>query len=274
MTTLDATASDLISAHDREAFLENGFHIIRGGLTPDRAKLYRAALVEILKTDPSHPYASRFMEAQIPGAPPTEENPYGRWAGFDLPLFHDLFFDFIFEPKIALSLAGLLGGDVNLYETGCVAKVPGFPGNYRDWHQDSEYSDPQSNEFNVTVITYLDEMDGSSGVTAVVPGTHRLGALPHVVPTETYTSGAREVADKAKYDAKAHYPSVSPGDTIVFFGRLVHNSASNDSDKDRMSLAYNYMRTDTFDLKEIARWIGAGTPVVRNGRLYRPSTLF
>jgi len=274
MATLEMTAQDLITPAEREAFLENGFHIIRGALTPAKVARYREALVRVLSTPQDHPYASRFLEAEIPGAPPTEINPYGRWAGFDLPLFDEIFFDFVFESRIALSVAGLLDGDINLYETGCVAKVPGFPGNYRDWHQDSEYSDPQSNEFNVTVITYLDEMDGKSGVTAVIPGSHKLGALTHVVPTETYSSGAREVADKAKYEAKAFYPSVEPGDTIVFFGRLIHKSASNESSSDRLSLAYNYMRTDTMDLKEIARWIGAATPVVRNGRIYRPSTLF
>jgi hypothetical protein len=273
MSTLELTADSLISAEDRQAFLDDGYFLVRQTLSPEKVARYREALVRVLKTPPDHPYARRFLEASIPGAPPTEINPYGRWAGFDLPLFHEIFFDFVFEPRIALSVAGLVGGDINLYETGCVSKVPGFPGNYRDWHQDSEYSDPQSNEFNVTVITYLDDMDGKSGVTGVVPGTHRLGPIPHVVPTEKYTSGAREVADKAKYEAKAVYQDVRAGDTIVFFGRLVHKSASNESDTDRLSLAYNFMRTDTFDLKEIARWIGAATPVVRNGRMYRPSTM-
>ncbi len=274
MTTIsEPTAQEMITAAEREAFLENGYHVIRGAVPADRVARYREALIKVLKTPKDHPYASRFLEASIPGAPPTEANPFGRWAGFDLPLFNEVFYDFVFEPKIGLTVAGLLGGDVNLYETGCVAKVPGFPGNYRDWHQDSEYSDPQSNEFNVTVITYLDDMDGTSGVTGVVPGTHKVGALTHAIPTETHTSGAREVADKGRYEAKAVFPTVKAGDTLVFFGRLVHKSASNDSDSDRLSLAYNFTRSDTYDLKEIARWIGAATPVVRDGRIYRPSTL-
>ena len=274
MSVLEKTLPEIISPAEREAFLDNGYHIIRQAISPEKVSRYREALVRILKTPRDHPYAGRFLEASIPGAPATEINPFGRWAGFDLPLFDETFYDFIFEPKIGLSVAGLLGGDINLYETGCVSKVPGFPGNYRDWHQDSEYSDPQSNDFNVTVMTYLDDMDGESGVTGVVPGTHKGGPLTHVIPSETHTSGAREVADKGKYEARAVFPKVAAGDTLVFFGRLVHKSASNVSDTDRLSLAYNFIRSDTYDLKEIARWIGSGIPVVRNGRIYRPTTLF
>ncbi len=271
MQTMELTAQDLISTAEREAFLENGYHIIREALSPSEVKMYRDAFVKVLQTPPDHPYAGkRMMRAAIPGADPTETNPHGYWAGFDLPLFGDIFYEFIFHPKITLSISGLIGDDVNLYETSCVAKVPGFPGNYRDWHQDTEYSDPQSNDFNVTVITYLDDMDGASGVTGVVPGTHKGGPLPHQVPVEEYSSGAREVCDKEQYEALAHYAEVKAGDTMVFLGRLVHKSAPNLSNEDKLSLAYNYVRADTIDLGEINRYIGAGTPVVRGGRLYRP----
>jgi len=270
MPTAELTANDLITPAQRETFLKDGFHIIRGSLTSEEVERYRAALIKLMQTPVDHPYANRLLSAEIPGVEPTEINPYNRWAAFDLPLFDDVFYEFIFHPTITLSVAGLIGPDVNLYETSAVAKVPGFPGNYRDWHQDSEYSDPQTNEFNVTVITYLDEMDGKSGVTGVVPGTHRSGPIPHVIPQEKHSSGAREVEDKAKYEASAVYPTVQPGDTMVFFGRLVHKSAPNESNSDRLSIAYNYVRSDTLDLKEINRYVGANTPVVRNGRLYRP----
>ncbi len=270
MATVLETSTDLISDAEKQAFEDNGFHLIRGALTPDEVAKYSAAMIDLLQTPNDHPYSSRLGEAKIPGAPPTAMNPRGIWAGFDLPLFADVFYEFIFHPKITLTVAGLIGPDVNLYETSCVSKVPGFPGTYRDWHQDTEYSDPQSNEYNVTVITYLDDMDGQSGVTGVVPGTHKLGPLPHVLPKEEYSSTAREVADKEQYDSQGLFQSVNAGDTLVFLGRLVHKSAPNFSTEDKLSIAYNYVRRDTFDLKEINRYIGAGTPVVRGGRLYRP----
>lgn len=273
MGTAVLTSNDLISPAEKAAFEDNGFHLIRGALTPEEVANYREALVRLLHTPADHPYDTRLMKANIPGAPPTQTNPRGIWAAFDLPLFDDVFYEFIFHPKITLSVAGLIGPDVNLYETSCVSKVPGFPGTYRDWHQDTEYSDPQSNEYNVTVITYLDAMDGNSGVTGVVPGTHKLGPLPHCLPKEEYSSLAREVENKEQYDERGEFQTVQPGDTLVFLGRLVHKSAPNFSSEDKLSLAYNYVRRDTYDLAEINRYIGAATPVVRGGRLYRPATL-
>jgi phytanoyl-CoA hydroxylase len=271
MATTLVSSNEFVSAEERAGFEEKGFHLIRGALTADEVKKYRAALVGLLHTPADHPYDGRLLKASIPGADPTETNPRGIWAAFDLPLFDEVFYDFIFHPKITLTVSGLIGPDVNLYETSCVAKVPGFPGTYRDWHQDTEYSDPQSNDYNVTVITYLDDMDGDSGVTGVVPGTHKLGPVPHVLPTEEFSSNAREVEDKAQYEARGEFQTVKAGDTLVFLGRLIHKSAPNSSTEDKLSIAYNYVRKDTFDLGEINRYIGAGTPVVRGGRLYRPS---
>jgi ectoine hydroxylase-related dioxygenase (phytanoyl-CoA dioxygenase family) len=259
-----------ITNQDRAAFEELGYHIIREALTQAEVRVYRSALVRMLQVPEDHPYVNRLMSANIAGAPPTPINPRCIWAGFDLPLFDDIFYDFAFHAPIVEVVAALIGPDVNLYETSSVHKVPGFPGNYRDWHQDTEYSDPQSNDSIVTVITYLDDQDGYSGGTWVADGTHRLGAIPHQVPEEAVTSGAREVIDKKIYDLSGHCPSYSAGDTLIFKSRLIHKSGANQSDRDRLSLAYNYVAADTLDLKEINRYIGSATPVARSGRVYRP----
>jgi ectoine hydroxylase-related dioxygenase (phytanoyl-CoA dioxygenase family) len=148
--------------------------------------------------------------------------------------------------------------------------MPGFPGNFRDWHQDSEYSDPQSNDRHVTVIVYLDDMDGESGATWVVPGTHRLGPLPHVTPKESLTSAAREVDDKERYAPRGISFDFKAGDALVFLVRLIHKSGPNLSDSSRWSVALNYARRDTLDLRKINHFVGAYLPIVRGGRLYVP----
>lgn len=263
------TAERALSEDEVSAFQRDGYYHLKGALTPDEILVYKEALKGVLKTTEDHPYAKRLLKASVPGAPPTEANPHGMWAGFDLPLFDDVFFDFAFHPKIVTTVAALIGPDVNLFETSFVSKVPGFPGNYRDWHQDSEYSDPQSNESLVTVITYLDDQDGQSGGTWVAPGTHKLGPIPHQMPTEEFSSNAREVAEKARYDEIGFCPNYKAGDTLIFRARLVHKSGPNASAADRMSLAYNYCRADTVDEGQINYYIGASTPVTRAGKVYR-----
>jgi len=263
------TSERVVGEAERVAFEQNGFHVLRQALSQREVQVYREALVDLVKTPAEHPYAAKLMVAEIPGAPPTAINPRGVWAGFDLPLLDAIFWDFAFHPRITQAVSDLIGPDVNLFETSFVSKVPGFPGNYRDWHQDSEYSDPQSNESLVTVITYLDDQDGESGGTWVCPGTHREGALPHQVPSEAVSSLAREVADKARYDETGFCPTYQAGDTLIFKARLVHKSGANSTSRDRLSLAYNYCRADTLDLKQVNYYIGASTPVVRAGRPYQ-----
>ncbi|HZT41573.1 MAG TPA: phytanoyl-CoA dioxygenase family protein [Chthonomonadaceae bacterium] len=255
---------------EKKAFEERGYHVLPQALTPEEVAAYRNAVLRILRLPADHPYSSSLLKAGLAHTPSPPENPQGIWAGFDLPLFDDGFYDLAFHPRIALAVDGLIGPDINLYETSFIAKVPHFPGTFRDWHQDSEYSDPQSNDRNVTVILCLDDMDGQSGATWVVPGSHKYGPLPHVAPSETVSSKAREVADKERFHAPGHSFCFQAGDALIFLARLVHKSGPNATERSRLSLAYNYVRKDNLDLQNKHRYIGMGTPIVRNGRIYSP----
>jgi ectoine hydroxylase-related dioxygenase (phytanoyl-CoA dioxygenase family) len=197
-------------------------------------------------------------------------NPRALWNGFDLPLFDDRFYDLIFHPKIALTMDALIGPDINFYETCFVCKFPRFPGHFRDWHQDSAYFDPQANDRNCAVVIYLDDMNATSGATGVVPGSHKLGPLPHVIPCEEVSSKHSEVVDKRKYDACGISFDFKAGDALFFLARVVHKSGPNQTDTSRTSLIYNYMRKDCLDLQKKNRSIANSIPVVRNGRIYVP----
>jgi ectoine hydroxylase-related dioxygenase (phytanoyl-CoA dioxygenase family) len=158
---------------------------------------------------------------------------------------------------------------VNFYETCFVTKLPRFPGNYRDWHQDSAYFDPQSNDRNAAVIVYLHDMDEESGATGVIPGSHKLGPLPHVTPSEAVSSTHQEVADKRRYDSSAVYVRAKAGDALFFLARVLHKAGGNSTDQARTGIIYNYTRKDTLDLANKNRSMANGVPVTRNGRIYR-----
>jgi ectoine hydroxylase-related dioxygenase (phytanoyl-CoA dioxygenase family) len=259
-----------VTPAEKEAFEARGYHVLRQALTPEEVATYRNALLCILRLPAGHPYSSSLATTGLAEGQRPPENPHAVWAGFDLPLFDDCFYDLAFHPRIALVVDALIGPDINLYETSFISKLPHFPGTFRDWHQDSEYSDPQSNDRNVTVIICLDNMDEQSGATWVVPCSHKYGPLPHVTPAESVSSRAREVADKARFDAQGHSFSFQSGDALIFLVRLVHKSGPNATERSRLSLAYNYVRKDNLDLQNKTRYIGAGTPIVRNGRIYTP----
>ena len=260
----------MISVVEKEAFEENGFHVIRGALTEVELATYRDAISGLLLTPADHPYASRLTSNNIPVDQRDQSNPRAVWNGFDLPLFDDRFYDLIFHEKIALTMDALIGPDINFYETCFVTKTPKMEDNFRDWHQDSAYFDPQSNDRNAAVVIYMDDMDKGSGATDVVRGSHKLGALPHQIPTDEFSSGHLEVENKRQYDAQSANFSFKAGDALIFLARCIHKAGRNGTEKSRTGIIYNYVRKDCLDLGEKNRSIANGIPVTRNGKLYLP----
>ncbi|HZP80081.1 MAG TPA: phytanoyl-CoA dioxygenase family protein [Chthonomonadaceae bacterium] len=269
MQTLEKieTASP-VTLEEKAAFEERGYHVLRNAFTPEEVQTYREAMTRLLCMPADHPYFSCMMTTDL--SPRPADNPHAIWGGFDLPLFDDRFYDLAFHPKIALTMDALIGPDINLYETSFVSKIPGFPGTYRDWHQDSEYFDPQVNDRNAAVIFYLHDMDPDSGATWVIPGTHKLGPLPHTLPGEAVSSKAREVADKHLYAPQGISFEFKAGDALFFLARVIHKAGGNNSDTTRTNIIYNYVRKDNLDLGGVPRYIGTGIPVTRNGKVYVP----
>jgi phytanoyl-CoA hydroxylase len=264
------TSADTITPEEKAAFEENGFHVLRNALASEEVEDYRDAMRKVFLTPEDHPYAASLTGSPIPGIAPSPDNPRSRWNGFDLPVFDDRFFDLIYHPNIALTMDALIGPDLNFYETCFVTKLPHFPGHFRDWHQDSAYFDPMTNDRNAAVIVYLDDMDANSGATSVVPGSHKNGTLPHVTPREEVSSTHQEVENKCSYDAQGVTFDFKAGDALFFLCRVIHKAGGNRTDSPRTGLIYNYMRHDCMDLAKKNRSIANSIPVVRNGRLYLP----
>lgn len=263
------TETTALTVEETTAFEANGYHVLRGALTPGEVLAYREAMARLFLVPENHPYASRLYGIpELAGKDPA--NPRAIWNGFDLPLFDDLFYDLIFHPQIALTMDTLIGPDINFFETCFVAKPPRFPGHFRDWHQDSAYFDPQTNDRNAAVIVYLDDMDADSGATRVVLGSHKRGPLPHITPRESVSSKHREVENKRQYDAQGSNLAFQAGDALFFLARVLHKAGGNLTDTSRTGLIYNYTRKDTLDLGEKNRSIANSIPVTRGGRLYLP----
>lgn len=259
-----------ITPDEKAAFEENGYHILRNALTPAEVESYREAMRNVFQVPADHPYAASLTASPLPGVSASADNPRSIWNGFNLPHFDDRFFDLIYHPKVALTMDALIGPDLNFYETCFVTKLPRFPGHFRDWHQDSAYFDPMTNDRNAAVIVYLDDMDETTGATQVVPGSHKLGTLPHVTPGEAVSSTHQEVENKRQYDAQGIAVNVKAGDALFFLCRLIHKAGGNQTDVPRTGLIYNYMRKDCLDLEKKNRSLANSIPVTRNGQLYQP----
>ena len=142
----------------------------------------------------------------------------------------------------------LLGGEVYHYHSKMIMKDPKVGGAWT-WHQDYGYW-----YHNFVLFPWLcsasiavDPATRENGCLQVVPGSHLLGRIDHVL------SGDQAGADKERVDEILKrmdlvYVEMEPGDTLFFDCNLLHRSDQNRSEKPRWSMicAYNAARNDPY----------------------------
>ena len=142
----------------------------------------------------------------------------------------------------------LLGGEVYHYHSKMIMKDPKVGGAWT-WHQDYGYW-----YHNFVLFPWLcsasiavDPATRENGCLQVVPGSHLLGRIEHVL------SGDQAGADKERVGEILKrmdlvYVEMEPGDTLFFDCNLLHRSDQNRSEKPRWSMicAYNAARNDPY----------------------------
>jgi ectoine hydroxylase-related dioxygenase (phytanoyl-CoA dioxygenase family) len=133
-------------------------------------------------------------------------------------------------------LRTLYGHDVGLYHAKLILKEVG--GSEIPWHQDFSYWAEQSEyPCQLNCMVYLDDADEENGCLLVVPGSHRLGLVPHEISA---THGAF-YAGLPDVDVSAAKPVVGRAGTAIVFGPLLwHGSGPNRSSRPRHSYTAVY----------------------------------
>jgi ectoine hydroxylase-related dioxygenase (phytanoyl-CoA dioxygenase family) len=143
-----------------------------------------------------------------------------------------------------------IGGSHDVINTFLWAK-PAKVGSEKPWHQDMAFAPAGFHDRYRNVVTAwiaVDEATAENGCLQFVPGSHRVGVLPHI--------GDAEVADGAPRHTAAVEPHVDPavlatlaapvhaplasGSGAVFDGYLVHRSAPNTSVAPRRAISFVY----------------------------------
>jgi ectoine hydroxylase-related dioxygenase (phytanoyl-CoA dioxygenase family) len=126
---------------------------------------------------------------------------------------------------------------------------PAKVGSEKPWHQDMAFApaDFHSRYGNVlTAWIAVDPATVDNGCLQFVPGSHKLGVLPHVGDAEHADGQPRQTAPVephvdprtvAALRAPA-YAQLSPGSGAVFDGYLVHRSAPNTSTAPRRAISF------------------------------------
>lgn len=147
--------------------------------------------------------------------------------------------DFARAPRVVAGVNRLLGGA----PLGVMRKIPfriDAPletTQFAVWHQDQFYV--RGNLDIVTAWIPLQDTEFIHGCLAVMPGSHRLGPLPHdvqVLGKRHFPSGI--------FGREIRLVELRGGDALVFHSCLLHSSGLNFSDVIRFSVQPRYSRLD------------------------------
>jgi ectoine hydroxylase-related dioxygenase (phytanoyl-CoA dioxygenase family) len=146
-------------------------------------------------------------------------------------------------------ISAVAGGDLWISMDQAVTKHPGA-GIFR-WHQDNGYNQLKREHFQLWIA--LTETRQQNGALKLVPGSHKLGLLPHSFKGVGQMEVDMAVGEHVTVDADA-------GDVIVFSSLMLHCTGPNDADSKRVAYVAEYMK-----LSDYAPGAGAPYFIVAEG---------
>ncbi len=242
----------------RAQFDEEGYLIIKGILDQktvqrvrrDLATLAEAHIQTLLQqgvvSDPKSdlPLERRLIEVldgRLEHAPGT----------FRKELHMSGFYDVFFNPIVLDIVEQFLGPEIRLYPNySARPKLPESEATLVLWHQDGGYTDQTVavNELRmVNLWTPLVPATVETGCMEFVPGTHKLGVVPHV-KKRYYLEIAEE--HLKPYEGDAIPIELDPGDVVLFHNLLYHRGLPNRSQIIRWNLDWRYQDATQPTLRE------------------------
>ena len=217
-------------AEEKKSFERDGFVVIRGVLKQAEALLLKQAV------DACGPMQKLKRQAQDRWAT-------GRRAAFEtIFVWNDVTGEDIFckatrREALFSRLETFFDDDAYLYHNKVALKYPGVEG--FPFHQDYFYWYDMGNIYPdmATAQIALDASTKLNGCLKVIPGTHKLGRLNHVTLAQSSDSG---VEQERLQEILKRFPVVevelAVGDAVLFHANLLHGSADNTSDQERVTL--------------------------------------
>jgi hypothetical protein len=142
----------------------------------------------------------------------------------------------------------LLDDEVYHYHSKMIMKDARVGGAWT-WHQDYGYWYQNGVLYPdlVSVFIAVDPATKANGCLQVIPGSHRLGRIDHVLSGEQAGADQQRVGEVLKRLLLAHV-EMEPGDALFFHPNLLHRSDRNTSPDPRWSLicCYNARHNDPY----------------------------
>lgn len=152
------------------------------------------------------------------------------------------------DPRLVAVLVPLLGRDVCLQHSKLAAKPLQAGRGAFSWHQDFAYY-PHTCTDLLSVMVMLDDAREDNGCMWMVPGSHRLGLLPHHGADGRFTGGC---AQPRLWEVPGAAVAVTPGagGISVHHALTLHGSPANQSGQPRRGLVFSYRAAEAQQLAD------------------------
>ena len=247
-------AAKLTAAEQRALYEEQGYLVVPSVLTRAELSDLRSALAEVLQRAEgltadspelmlARGFDGRFHVKRV-------RDPIAQHRAFSALVRHSGILDLV---------ENLIGPDIQLQQTRLNLK-PRAPDSWFDWHQDYAVF-PHTNFDFLVVMVYLDDSTPDNGCLTVIPGSHKLGPLPHWFRFEgaphTQLADRRHVEDRSRW----LMTPVPAGGVEIHHGNLLHSSGVNESDRPRSALLLWYRSSDNVQVGGSTNFAGWGLQV-------------
>jgi phytanoyl-CoA hydroxylase len=239
-----------LTAEQIEQYHRDGYILIRGGCSDDLIHAFNEHIRGIRSSDPMPEWAL----PKRGGAAEAEAEALRFSVRLFNPHLHDGFsLQMMKLPVVRGALAQLLGDEAVGVQSMYFYKKPGSQGQAA--HQDYYYIRNEPNTLTAAWVA-MELTNEENGCLYVIPGTHRLGLLPHgkVKNSEEHEPWTEETED---VDLSQEIPVImNKGDILFFDSLLIHSSTRNRSDRWRRSYVCHYIRHDSeIERKDLKRKI-------------------
>lgn len=230
----DPEAARTLSAAQVRGFNENGF--VSGLDLLDPAEVHE------LRT-----YFDALIEDVV--------NAPDRRNAYSINCYHlvcERLYDLVTDVRILDRVEDLLGPDFVCWGSHLFAKLPGDPKEV-PLHQDGVYW-PWTPSRTVTVWLAIDDADEGNAAMQFVPGSHRLGELPHdVLALDGTRVLGRRVSNADAYTNR-FTNELRAGQMSLHSDLLLHGSGTNRSSRRRAGMTLRYAASDVRLVEGYEHW--------------------
>jgi ectoine hydroxylase-related dioxygenase (phytanoyl-CoA dioxygenase family) len=251
---------------------EHGYLRIEQMFTPAQTDALSEALDWLIETWAvkdigwTGPWRRKYMDAET-------EKKSKLIALHDLQYYSDVWAHAVTSPKLAGAMADLLdGGPVELHHSTLHVKPP-ETGHPFPMHQDWAFYKHADNRY-VDVLVHLDDTRHENGEIRFLDGSHKAGALEHIVKDEEGKGCTPHLpTDKYRLEDTVAVPA-KRGDVVCFNIHTIHGSHINVTDKPRRLVRIGYRHPDNVQTEGQSKgrppWIVFGRRERRNMQVPYP----